>query len=324
MEDLISVIVPIYNVEKYINKCIDSIIDQTYTNLEIILVDDGSPDNCGKICDEYAQKDERVRVIHKENGGLSDARNAGIDVAKGKYVSFVDSDDYVEQNYIEILYNCIKEYNTNIAIGSHRVIYKNGTIINKETGENSKLPAEKVLERILYDNGIDLTANAKLYDIKLFESIRYPKGRVFEDAATTYKLIDACQEISFVSKSIYNYAIRGNSITNVKFSKEKMDLVISTKEMCDYIKNKYPNLEKACNRRLMYAYLSTLSQLAKSKEKFPEEEKEMMRYVKSNRKNVLKDSNVPKRDKMGIISLSFGFKTYKIMWKIYCKITGRI
>ena len=110
-KDLISIIVPIYNVEKYIKKCIDSIINQTYTNLEIILVDDGSPDNCGKICDKYKEKDDRIKVIHKKNGGLSDARNAGIDIATGEYITFIDSDDYVAENYIEVLYNLCKEQN---------------------------------------------------------------------------------------------------------------------------------------------------------------------------------------------------------------------
>lgn len=107
-EDLISIVIPVYKVELYLEKCIESIINQTYKNLEIIIVDDGSPDNCPKICDEYAQKDNRIKVIHKENGGLSDARNAGIDVAAGKYIAFVDSDDYVSNDYIEYMYNLIK------------------------------------------------------------------------------------------------------------------------------------------------------------------------------------------------------------------------
>ena len=108
-KEVISIVVPIYKVEKYIKKCIDSIIEQTYKNLEIILVDDGSPDGCAKICDEYAKKDKRIKAIHKENGGLSDARNVGIDISTGKYICFVDSDDYIENNYIELLYKCIVE-----------------------------------------------------------------------------------------------------------------------------------------------------------------------------------------------------------------------
>ena len=109
MRDLITVVVPVYKVEKYIDRCVTSIINQSYKNLEIILVDDGSPDNCGKICDDYARKDERIKVIHKENGGLSDARNAGINIAKGKYITFIDSDDYIKYDYVEFLYNNIEK-----------------------------------------------------------------------------------------------------------------------------------------------------------------------------------------------------------------------
>ena len=323
MEDLISVIVPVYKVEKYLNKCIESIVNQTYKNLEIILVDDGSPDECGKICDNYAQKDMRIKVIHKENGGLSDARNAGINISNGKYISFIDSDDYIDLEYIELLYKTIKKDKSDMAISSHKVIYENGTILEKATKEESILESKEVLKRILYDDGIDLSAWAKLYKIELFEEIRYPKGRLFEDAATTYKLVDTCKKISIISKSTYNYIIRGNSITNVNFSEKKMDLIISTEEMCNYIKKKYPDLEEAANRRLMYAYLSTLTQLIKSNKRNKSVEKRLYGYIKQNSKMILKDKNVPRRDKVAIISTKFGLGFYKIIWKIYEILTGR-
>ena len=323
MKELISIIVPIYKVENYITRCVDSIVNQTYTNLEIILVNDGSPDNCGKICDDYAKKDERIKVIHKQNGGLSDARNAGIEIASGKYISFIDSDDYVEYNYVEILYNSILEHQSDIAISSHKAIYENGTILEKATRENIILKPKEVLKRILYDEGIDLSAWGKLYKTELFKNIRYIKGRLFEDASTTYQLIDKANKISIDSKSTYNYMIRNTSITNNSFTVKKMDLITSTEEMCNYIKNKYPDLEKAANRRLMYAYLSTLSQLAMCKQKFIKEQKYMMVYIKENRRKVLKDKYVPKRDKIALLSTIFGFEFYKVMWSCYRKITGR-
>ena len=323
MENLITIVVPVYNVEKYLKKCIESIINQTYKNLEIILVDDGSPDNCGKICDDYKKQDSRIKVIHKKNGGLSDARNAGIDIANGEYITFIDSDDYIDDDYVELLYNAIVKDKTDMVISSHKVIYDNGTILEKETGERSILNSKEVLKRILYDEGIDLSAWAKLYKIELFRKVRYPKGRLFEDAATTYKLVDKCKNISIVSKSTYNYMIRENSITNLNFSEKKLDLIKSTEEMCDYVQNKYPDLEIACNRRLMYAYLSTLTQLARSKKRFPKEEKILMDYIKENRKKILKDKRVPRRDKFGIISTILGFEFYSFSWKVYKRITGR-
>lgn len=323
MEELVTVVIPVYKVEKYIDKCIESILNQTYSNLEIILVDDGSPDNCGKICDNYIEKDVRIKVVHKENGGLSDARNAGIDIANGKYITFVDSDDYIDSEYVELLYKTIKKDKSDMAISSHKVIYENGTILKKATEEESILKPKEVLKRILYDDGIDLSAWAKLYKIELFEEIRYPKGRLFEDAATTYKLVDKCKKISIISKSTYNYIIRRNSITNVNFSEKKMDLIISTEEMCSYIKKKYPDLEMAANRRLMYAYLSTLTQLIKSNKKNEKVEKKLYGYIKQNSKMILRDKNVPKRDKVAIISTKFGLGFFKIMWNIYEILTGR-
>ena len=323
MEELVTIVVPVYKVEKYIDRCIKSILNQTYKNLEIILVDDGSPDNCGKICENYAQKDKRIKVVHKENGGLSDARNAGISISNGKYISFIDSDDYIDPEYIELLYKTIKKDKSDMAISSHKVIYENGTVLEKATKEESILKPKEVLKRILYDDGIDLSAWAKLYKIELFKEIRYPKGRLFEDAATTYKLVDKCEKISIISRSTYNYIIRGNSITNVNFSEKKMDLIISTEEMCKYVKKKYPDLEEATNRRLMYAYLSTLTQLVKSNEKNENAEKKLYGYIKQNSKMILRDKNVPKRDKIAIISTKFGLGFYKIIWKVYEILTGR-
>lgn len=323
MEELVTIVVPVYKVEKYIDRCIKSILNQTYKNLEIILVDDGSPDNCGEICENYAQKDERIKVVHKENGGLSDARNAGISISNGKYISFIDSDDYIDPEYIELLYKTIKKDKSDMAISSHKVIYENGTVLEKATKEESILKPKEVLKRILYDDGIDLSAWAKLYKIDLFKEIRYPKGRLFEDAATTYKLVDKCEKISIISRSTYNYIIRGNSITNVNFSEKKMDLIISTEEMCNYVKKKYPDLEEATNRRLMYAYLSTLTQLVKSNEKNENAEKKLYGYIKQNSKMILRDKNVPKRDKIAIISTKFGLGFYKIIWKVYEILTGR-
>lgn len=319
MEDLITVVVPVYNVEKYLKKCIDSIINQTYKNIEIILVDDGSPDNCGKICDEYAKNDQRIKVIHKENGGLSDARNAGIDVATGEYITFVDSDDYIEENCIEFLYDDIIKDNTDMAIGLHIVRYDDGTVIRKRTKKTILEPKE-TLKRILYDQGIDLSAWAKLYNIKLFKKVRYPKGRIFEDAATTYKLIDECNKISIDDNVVYNYIIRNDSITNEEFSKNKLQLIDSTKEMTDYIKLKYPDLEKACKRRLMYAYLSTITQLCKADKDYPEIRKMLMKYIEENKKDILRDSNIPKRDRYALILLSFGFSFYKLIWRLYDRI----
>ena len=323
MKDLITVVVPVYKVEKYIDRCVNSIIDQTYKNLEIILVDDGSPDKCGKICDDYAKKDDRIVVIHKENGGLSDARNAGIHAANGKYITFIDSDDYIKNDYVEFLYNLIIENDVRISICSHTVIYDTGLKIEKETGEFSVLDTKTAIKRILYDDNIDISAWAKMYDIKLFDDIEYPKGRLFEDSAVTCRILSKCEKVAIGSKSKYFYMIRSDSITNAKFNKKKMDLITSTEEMGQYILEKYPDLQDAVNRRVMYAYLSTLSQLANSNEKHLKEQNEMMDYIKENRRKVLKDKNIPKRDRLALEVTRFGFNIYKAFWNMYRKQTKR-
>ena len=319
---LVSVIIPVYNVEDYIEKCISSVINQTYNNMEIILVDDGSKDNSGNICEKYSKSDKRIKVIHKKNGGISDARNIGIKNASGIYITFIDSDDFVDNSYVELLYDTIEYYDADISIASHRVLYKK-KCLNKSNGEKFCAESKEILEKILYDDGIDISAWGKMYKKELFEKIKFPSNMLYEDAATTYKLVDLSEKIAVNSQPVYNYVIRNNSISNCEFNEKKLDLIKATKEMTDFVKSKYPELEKACNRRLIYAYLSTLTQLAKANNKNKKIEKELMDYIKENKKVVLKDKRIPKRDRLGIYAASLGMNVYKFFWKCYSKITGR-
>lgn len=322
MDDLISVVVPVYNVEQYVDKCINSIINQTYRNIEVIIVDDGSTDGSSFICEKYSKEDSRIEIIHKDNGGLSDARNRGIEISKGKYITFIDSDDYVDTDYIEVLYNAIKKYEADMSISTHKILFPNKTV-NKYPFEEYISTKEDILDKLLYDEGIDTSVWGKLYKISLFKDIRFPRGRLFEDAATTYKLIDKSNRIAVYSKPTYNYVIRENSISNVGFSEKKLDLIKSTQEMTDYIKTKYPNLEKGCNRRLMFSYLATFTQLAKSKTRNKKIEKDLLKYIKENKEKVLTDKRIPKRDKIGIYSSMLGIGFYRFVWYWYSKITGR-
>lgn len=326
-EELISVIVPVYNVEKYLNRCVDSIINQTYKNLEIILVDDGSPDNCGNICDRYAEKDSRIKVIHKPNGGLSDARNAGISVANGSYITYIDSDDFVTKDYCEFLYNNIKKSKADISICKHYIMFEDGSKINTGTGKKYLLNKEETFLKLLYSEDLDVSAWAKLYKRETTKNILFPKDRLYEDSATTYKLIDKCERIIFESEPKYIYAVRKNSITTNSFNENKMDLILSTNEMCDFIEKEFPTLKNACTRRRMYAYLSTLVQFTTCKIKKENKKylKIMWNYVKENRKEVLKDNRIPKRDKYALYASFMGFGFFKFSWKILKKIkNGKI
>ena len=323
-QPLISVIVPVYNVEKYLSKCLESIKNQTYTNLEIILVNDGSTDSSGKICEDFANNDSRIKLYHKENGGLSDARNFGIERASGTYFTFIDSDDYITQDYVDYLLKLVENSDAQIAIGSHTICYESEKKTYKGLGQESQITItpKEALEHILLDDGIDLSAWAKLYSSKLFKEIRYPKGLAFEDTATTYKLLLLCEKISYGGKSIYNYRIRSNSITTSGSFKKKIQLISNTQEMCDDITEKYPDLQTAADRRLVWAYFSTLNQLLKcpDRKEYKKEEQEILSFLKSKRKIIKKGSSYSKRDKIASAALALGLPFYSFIWNLYTKL----
>ncbi|HEM6214185.1 TPA: glycosyltransferase [Streptococcus suis] len=233
-EELVSVIVPVYNVEKYLSQCLDSIIHQTYKNLEIILVNDGSTDGSGKICDDYAAKDGRIKVIHQENGGLSDARNKGLDLMTGQFVTFVDSDDYLENNCIHTLYTYAYTCKTDISIGKFIEFEENTSqfLFHNHLNNGNKiefLTGDQCLERHhKYFLSIFVTAWAKLYRTSLFndsnpcKKIRYPLGVLHEDQYTTHKLFFKSNKIVFVNDYLYVYRVRKNSITNTPLSDKRI------------------------------------------------------------------------------------------------------
>ena len=327
-EDLITVIIPVYKVEEYLEKCVKSICNQTYENLEIILVDDGSPDNCGKMCDKYAEADKRIKVIHKENSGLSDARNAGLKIATGKYIAFIDSDDYVSNDYIQYMYQMIKKENTKIAICGVQVVWKNKDF-EKYENENiqnfEKLTSNKALENLLYAEGIEISAYGKLYDKDLWKDIQFPKGKVYEDTKIMYKLFEKAETIVFGRKKCYYYVARIGSISKNKgYNKNEEDYIKHTNEMLEYIEKKYPELESAVKRFDVYAKFRILRMLIYTKPRNRKMEKEIIAGIEKYQKDVMQDSRVPKRDKLAIISLKCGLPVFKLMWTLYCKVTGRI
>ena len=245
--DLISIIIPVYKVEKYLEKCIESVLKQTYTNLQIILVDDGSPDNCGKICDEYAKKDSRIEVIHKANGGLSDARNVGISKAKGRYIGFVDSDDYIKEDMYEILLNLIKKYDADVSICNlYDVIDGNECIRNKENGirEYSRLD---ILKEVLLDKNIQSYAWNKLYEKELFDEIKYPIGKKYEDIGTTFYLFEKCNKIVVTSEPEYYYLKRADSLVNNVTESTILDYTEIIIQRYLYIKQNIKELRKYNN-----------------------------------------------------------------------------
>ena len=216
MSELISIIVPVYKVEAYLPRCVDSILAQTYKNLDIILVDDGSPDNSGKICDAYAEKDSRITVIHQANGGLSDARNAGIAVAKGAYLTFLDSDDWVPAEYTDYLYNLLKETGSAISLCNFLKTTTEELPQMTEPEMVTVMKNDAILAKYI-DLGDDfhpqlVMACGKLFETSLFETIRFPVGRLHEDEFTTYKLFHFAAQSVISKKQLYYYWQREDSI----------------------------------------------------------------------------------------------------------------
>ena len=320
-QPLVTIIVPVYGAEKYIEKCLISIINQTYKNLEILLIDDGSKDRSGIICDEYAAKDSRIMVYHKENGGVSDARNFGIERATGEYLSFIDSDDYVDLDYIEFLMTLIFE-GYKLALCDINFVYtNNGRIESSGLGQKMILTGEQCIEMMCYHNLVDTAPYAKIAHISLFENVRYPKSKIFEDTGTTYLLFDQCEQVICCFQPKYYYVIRPNSIVRSDFSIKKLDMIEMTDKMADYVDAKYPELSDATLRRRGYARFSTLNQMFNVKDsKYITIRKEIVSYLKRIAKKVIANPKVPKRDKLGYACLKVGFPFYKVVWSIYVKI----
>lgn len=220
MEPLVSMVIPVYNVEKYLEKCLISIINQTYKNIEIILVDDGSSDCSGVICEKFAKKDGRIHIIKKKNGGLSDARNVGINNSRGDYICFVDSDDYVDKNYVLKMYSSLLTNNADICICNFFPVTEEGNKSKKQYGSklsNSVFLNSSINSILLSDLNVSMTvAWNKMYKKSLFEGIRYPTGKLHEDEWTTYKLLYKSARICTIDDELYYYVQRTNSITNSK------------------------------------------------------------------------------------------------------------
>lgn len=222
-KELISIVVPIYNVKKYLRKSLESIINQTYTNIEIILVDDGSTDGCFDICEEYKNKDNRINVIHKKNGGLSEARNFGIDCSRGRYIAFIDSDDYVARDYIEKLYEAIKKYKTKIVQCATLIIDEHENILKKVGYDEEKIVNyDQFVEDMVIDNRFNVVAWNKLYSIELFKEMKFPKGKIHEDEFITYKIVNGLS-IGIIPNTLYFYRINNNGINRSKFTERKLD-----------------------------------------------------------------------------------------------------
>lgn len=279
MKPLISVIVPVYKVEPYLRKCVDSILDQTYTNLEIILVDDGSPDNCGAICDEYAREDSRVRVIHKPNGGLSDARNAGLEISLGKYISFVDSDDLLPKDAMFTLCSIAEEKKADLVIGGHKR-FEEEPCEELDWGAAIRCLTKMEAMEDFLRNGC--ASWARLYRREVHQSLMFPVGEINEDEAIVLRLLDACECIAMTNQVVYHYRCRPESITSTNFNAKKLAWAKHCRDNLAFIREKYPQLEQDALARYRASILWLMREIALQKEGYEEHWNNLRRELRSN------------------------------------------
>lgn len=264
-QNKISVIVPVFRVEKYLSKCVDSILGQTYKNLEVILVDDGSDDSCPQICDEYGQKDCRVKVIHRKNGGLSAARNTGIEAAEGDVIALVDSDDYIGKYMFEQLLNAMESNGADISMCDYKYVHENDNPSDKD--EKHEDVSVMTLDGIqaqyyMYDTYRNRTtftvAWNKLYKKKLFDGITYPEGRIYEDEARTHALLYRAERIAYVQAPYYYYLQRDDSIVGSSISTKKLQLIDAYVDRLTFYRQKSESMlwqKEVTHSMHMYCYL---------------------------------------------------------------------
>lgn len=311
----VTVIVPIYNMEKYLVRCIESLLNQTLKEIEILLINDGSKDKSGDICDEYTLKYKNIKVIHQINKGLSGARNAGIKIAKGEYIGFVDSDDYIEKDMFELLYKKAKEFNCEIACCGTKVIYENGEEnIISEKGIERVFTSSEALDVYLFSKSIDVISCNKIYKKELFNITLFPEKKIYEDMATIYKYIINSRKIYFNSKPKYNYYKRKNSISNTFFNEKTFDLIEYCDELCNYIEENYPTLKNYKIGQIQW-YIVVINKMIIGNKINKEIVKNVKYKIKNNFFNILNCPYLNLIRKLQILCLGVNFILYKFLYK---------
>ncbi len=321
-ETLLSIIVPVYNVEKYLARCVDSLLAQTYENLEIILVDDGATDGSGAICDAYGAKDSRVKVIHKANGGLSSARNAGLEAAAGEYITFVDSDDWIEADGYAHLMELMDRCQVKMVCGGNYNAYDDTEekTLGMCPGKEEVVDAEELVGRMFLWQDTDSSACDKIYHRSLLENVRYPEGRVNEDLPVTYKIVLKAGRAALSDKPFYNYFHRAGSISRPDVITEKsFHYSQHTEQIYHEIRENYPAIEPQA-RYLRVKSLSHILLLLEQAEedvrrKFAAEYRHARQALKKHTAFILKSPRFGKQEKATYLLLNLGL--YRMLRPIF-------
>lgn len=313
----ISVIVPVYKVEAYLPRCVESLLSQTYKDFEIILVDDGSPDTCPAMCDAYAKKYSNIHALHKENGGLSDARNAGMTDAKGEYVTFVDSDDYVHPAYLEMLMQGIRQ-GADFSVCGFTEVYDGNGIEDLDTSRISAacVNAKEGLVEILYQGFHDVSAWGILLPASLARKYPFPKGKLFEDLYTTYKFYLAAETVAFIRVPLYYYFQRKGSIMGRRNEAFIHDLIESSDQLVEACRGKGALIEQAAMNKQFSNYCRLILQTSDKKKKYPNQYRRIVTTLKVERMAVLMDKRARMKNRLAALALMGGISGLKIAFKL--------
>lgn len=313
---MISVIVPVYKVEKYLRKCVESIQAQTYRDLEIILVDDGSPDECPALCDEFAIGDARIKVVHKANGGQASARNEGLKIANGEYIGFVDSDDYIQPNMFEVLYELMNRNNTALAICGCRTVDEDGTTIVSTGNSTTPIILERKALWIEVFGNLNNAVWNKLFKAELLKGIMFPEGIIHgEDLLFNLEYLKRCRNAVMVTDSLYSYLKREGSVTKQAFSPKKMYEIISKDMARDIVLTEMPSLAKVAELFSFRARMNVLRSITKAAvaTQYSSNVTECEEYIKSNYSSV--KSLMRNREKVEYILYRYFKPIYNIITK---------
>ena len=315
-EDLISVIIPVYNVKPYLRMCADSVFSQTFRNLEIIFVDDGSTDGSGELCDELAAEDSRVRVIHQANGGLSAARNTGIDASTGAYLYFLDSDDAISPVTIVHLWTACVRTKADAAVGDFIRFSEEAVPEERRKFTSQAFGTEEALRRMLMNEGFGHQAWGKLFRRGLWEKYRYPKGLLYEDYAVIYDVMMGAEKVAAVTDALYFYRMQAGSIMHSRIGERNLTLLDTSARVTDMISKEYPTLRGAAVRLQVVTYMRFLSDmLATDYHLFPDVQKRIVDTVRGLRKEFLHAPGVRRVDKMKLRALMTGKRIFYLMYR---------
>ncbi|MBR7928197.1 glycosyltransferase family 2 protein [Aerococcaceae bacterium zg-ZUI334] len=306
--DTISVVIPVYNVQKFLVRCLESVLKQTYKKLEIILVNDGSTDDCSNICDYYGTVDSRIKVIHQANQGLSGARNTGIRYATGKYITFIDSDDWIEENYILYLYELLTTHEADVSQCAFRYVNDSGHIYNvvKDTGRQVVMNRKEALANLLLANDLITSAWGKLYKIEFFKSRIYPIGKLYEDIPVTYDIILHSHKVVYGDKAYYNYYYNSESISKMKFQPSRLDALEFTEMSIKKVLLEFPMLKEETDIALFRINLGIFLSFDKGQVEYQEIQEKVFFNMKMYRYAVLLNPKVKWREKVKACSTFFG------------------